>query len=575
MKFFLLFILLLSSLHGLVSQFAKDDYQVLIGKNFDDEALDIIEDYDYNISLVGYTQYYKTTQQHNTSYNNAFDYLRSTNEYNGEQLRLIKLNSSAQIVNDISLKLRSFNHGTSICKTARNGYILGGYIHSGQMLITRLNADGKSFYLKDFGTANFDQLHSLISMPDGSAIAIGTSQTSRNTNDNMFVQGLGRNDVYLVKFRPNGQIRWRKKYGSTKKDIGVDGAATNDGGFILLGITQEADDFKLWLAKISDTGDTLWVKDYPKSGRQKAFKITRLSDGDYLISASFENKNNQDNIRLIKIDNEGNVLWEHDYFNNAHEHLNDVNVDMRGNIIGVGYSQDEHQGDKDALVRYYDHNGNMIWERKFGKHRQDSFNAVSLLHDNSFTIAGFTKSFANKGRQIWVMKLNDDGSIVKIRQKRYTTLYEALRVEFAKDKDIQIYKNLRITHNGLIFKQGSASLTAKHKEVLKNFMPRLTKVLNSYKQEIKNIQVNGYTSTEWNAPNTQRYLNNAHLSNDRAMHILDYSYSLKTLKKYHNWLSQKLSTDGYSYSNLILADKKENKVRSRRVEFEIRLKIED
>lgn len=572
MKPLLLFILLFSSLHGVISQFEKDDYQVLIGKNFDDEALDIIEDYDYNISLVGYTQDYRTTEKKSQAYTNAFDYLNSVKENSGEQLRLIKLNSSAQIVNDISLKLKNFNHGTSICKTASNGYLLGGYIHTGQMLITRLNAQGKSFYLKDFGTANFDQLHSLISMPDGSAIAIGTSQTSRDTNDNMFIQGLGRNDVYLVKFRPDGQIRWRKKYGSTKKDIGVDGAATSDGGFILLGITQEADDFKLWLAKISDTGDTLWVKDYPKSGRQKAFKITRLSDGDYLISASFENKNNQDNIRLIKIDNEGNVLWERDYFNNAHEHLNDVNVDMRGNIIGVGYSQAENQGDKDALVRYYDHNGDLLWERKFGKHRQDSFNAVSLLHDNSFAIAGFTKSFANKGRQIWVMKLNDDGSLVKIKQKRYTSLYEALRLEFKDNKEIVIYKNLRITHNGLIFKQGSSTLTKKHKQVLQDFMPRLVKVLNNYKQEIKNIQVNGYTSTEWNAPNTQRYLNNAHLSNDRAMHILDYSYALKALKKDHNWLSKILSTDGYSYSNLIVANKKENKIRSRRVELEIRLR---
>ncbi len=572
MKPLLLFILLFSSLHGVISQFEKDDYQVLIGKNFDDEALDIIEDYDYNISLVGYTQDYRTTEKKSQAYTNAFDYLNSVKENSGEQLRLIKLNSSAQIVNDVSLKLKNFNHGTSICKTASNGYLLGGYIHTGQMLITRLNAQGKSFYLKDFGTANFDQLHSLISMPDGSAIAIGTSQTSRDTNDNMFIQGLGRNDVYLVKFRPDGQIRWRKKYGSTKKDIGVDGAATSDGGFILLGITQEADDFKLWLAKISDTGDTLWVKDYPKSGRQKAFKITRLSDGDYLISASFENKNNQDNIRLIKIDNEGNVLWERDYFNNAHEHLNDVNVDMRGNIIGVGYSQAENQGDKDALVRYYDHNGDLLWERKFGKHRQDSFNAVSLLHDNSFAIAGFTKSFANKGRQIWVMKLNDDGSLVKIKQKRYTSLYEALRLEFRDNKEIVIYKNLRITHNGLIFKQGSSTLTKKHKQVLQDFMPRLVKVLNNYKQEIKNIQVNGYTSTEWNAPNTQRYLNNAHLSNDRAMHILDYSYALKALKKDHNWLSKILSTDGYSYSNFIVANKKENKIRSRRVELEIRLR---
>jgi len=572
MKPLLLLFLLLTSLYGAISEFASDDYQLLIGGNFDDEAMDIIEDYDYSISLIGYTQDFETNTQASGTYTNAFDYLSSVTQNKGEQLRLIKLNSSAAIVNDTSLKLKNFNRGTNITKTVSNGYILGGYTHSGQMLITHLDAKGKSYYLKQFGTANFDQLHSLISLPDGGAVAIGTSQTSRDTADNMFIQGLGRNDVYLVKFNSDGQIRWRKKYGSTKKDIGIDGVATSDGGFILLGVTQEADDFKLWVSKINDTGDTAWIRDFPKNGRQRAFKITRLSGGNYIISASFENKNNQDNIRLIKIDNEGNILWEHNYFNNAHEHLNDINVDMRGNIIAVGYSENEAQGDRDALVRYYNHRGEMLWERKFGKNRQDTFNTVSLLHDNTFAVAGFSKSFSDKGRQIWVMKLNDDGSLVKIRQKRYNTLYEALKLEFTKDKEVHIYKNLRIVHNGLIFKQGSSILTKQHKNVLNDFMPRLTKVLNNYKQEIKNIQINGYTSTEWNAPNTQRYLNNAHLSNDRAMHILDYSYTLKALKKHHNWLSQKLSTDGYSYSNLIVANKKENKIRSRRVEFEIRLR---
>jgi len=209
MKFFILVIFLYSSLFSAISTFEDDDYQLLIGENFDDKAMDIIEDYDYDISLVGYTQDYKTTAQPQKSYSNAFDYLSSI-EHQGEQLRLIKLNKNAIIVNDTSLKLKNFNRGTSITKTANNGYILGGYTHAGQLLMTKLDANGDSLYLKKFGSANFNQLHSLVSSPDGGVLAIGTSQTSRNTADNMFIQGLGRNDIYLVKFNPNGQIRWRK-----------------------------------------------------------------------------------------------------------------------------------------------------------------------------------------------------------------------------------------------------------------------------------------------------------------------------------------------------------------------------
>ena len=572
MKFLLLSFILFSSLYSAISEFKQDDYQILIGDNFDDEALDIIEDYDYNISAIGYSQDYKTNAQTTSSYTNAFEYLSSVKEHHGEQLRIIKLNSSAAIVNDKLFKLTNYNRGTNILKTVQNGYLIGGYTHNGQMIISQLNTQASPYYLKQFGTANFDQLHSLISLKDGGSVAIGTSQTSRDSHDDMFVQGLGRSDVYLVKFKPNGQVRWTKKYGSSDKDIGIDGVATGDGGFILLGISQEANEFRLSCAKINDTGDIAWIKKFPKIGRQKAFKIVKTTRGNYIISASFENKNNQDNIRLIKIDNEGNVLWQKNYFNDAHEHLNDINVDFRGNIIGVGYSQDASQGDMDALVRYYDHTGEMLWERKFGKNRHDAFKAVTLLHDNTFAIAGFSTSFANKKRQIWIMKIHDDGSLVKKQLKIYKDLYQALIYEFRDTPQVHIYKDLRITHNGLIFKQGSSTLTNKHKKVLQGFIPRLTKVLSHYKHTIKNFKVNGFTSTEWIASDTQRYLNNAHLSNDRAMHILDYAYQLKKVKAHHNWMKKVLSTDGYSYSNLIYANKKENKIRSRRVEFEILLK---
>jgi outer membrane protein OmpA-like peptidoglycan-associated protein len=247
-------------------------------------------------------------------------------------------------------------------------------------------------------------------------------------------------------------------------------------------------------------------------------------------------------------------------------------MDLKGNILGVGFSKKPNSSDMDGLVRYYDHNANMLWERKFGKKRQDAFKSVALLHDNSFAIAGFSNSFADKGRQIWVLKLNDDGSFVKKQSQKYLGLYEALLAEFSSSVNVHIYKDLRITHDGLIFKQGSSTLTPSHKAVLKEFMPRLIKVMSHYKKEIKHLQINGYTSSEWIAPETQRYLNNAYLSNDRAMHVLDYSYQLKPLKQYHAWISQILSTDGYSYSNLVYSNDKENQIRSRRVEFEIRLK---
>lgn len=572
MKHLLLSILFLSSLYSAISDFKSDDYQVLIGKEFDDEAFDIIEDYDMNISVIGYTQEFKTEVKPGQSYDNAFDYLSSQNANYGEQLRLIKLDQSARTVNDIHFKLSELNRGTNILKTAENGYLLGGFTHNGEMIISSLNEKGKQYYLKKFGTANFDRLHSLVGFEDGSSIAIGTSQTSRNSNDDIFVQGLGSSDVYLVKFTREGEISWKKKYGTTGRDIGIDAVATGDGGFIVISLSYDANGSTLNAAKFNDTGDTVWTKSFPKAGHQNGHKIIRTDEGRYLISASFENKNAQKNIRLIAIDDEGSTISEKSLYADADEQLNDICMDLKGNIVGVGYSKEPSSSDMDALVRYFDHNGNMIWERKFGKKRQDAFKSVALLHDNSFAVAGFSNSFADKGHQIWVVKINDDGSLAKKQSTNYLGLYEALLGEFSSSPEIHIYKDLHITHEGLIFKQGSSTLTQEHKSTLKSFMPRLIEILSHYKSNIKNLHINGYTSTEWNAPDTERYLKNAYLSNERAMHLLEYSYQLKNMHKHHEWINEILSTDGHSFSNLIYADEKENRVRSRRVEFEVILK---
>ena len=572
MRQILLLLLLFSSLHSAISEFQSDDYQVLIGKNFDDEAFDVVEDHDYNISVIGYTQDFKTTSEVSKSFHNAFDYLKAVKSKNGEQLRLIKLNQEATIVNDINYKLTDFNRGTNVIKSVENGYLIGGYTHSGQMLLSSLDAQGNSYYLKQFGTANFDKLNALIKLRDASIVAIGTSMTSRNAKDNIFVQGLGSDDIYLAKFRSDGQLLWKKKYGTAEKDIGVGAVATDDGGFILLGISQKGKHAELMAAKINETGDTVWIKDFPKAGRNKAFKIITAPDGNHLISASHENKNGQNNIRLIKIDPAGELLWEKEFYKDANEQLHDIVFDLKGNIIGVGYSQTSSQSDMDALVRYYDKNANMIWERKFGKSRQDAFKSVTLLHDNSFAVAGFSNSFADKARQIWVLKVNDDGTLAKKQVQKYHNLYEALKEEFKTEPQVHVYKDLRVAHDGLVFKQGSSSLTAKHKSTLSAFMPRFINILSTYKSQIKNLQVNGFTSTEWNAPQSEAYLKNTHLSNDRAMHVLDYSYTLNNMTKHHKWLNQVLSTDGHSYSNLIYANNNENRIRSRRVEFEIRLR---
>ena len=110
-------ILFLTSLLLLTNLNAQDnDYSLIIDKKFYNQLLDIRQDYDRDITAVGFIKKYNTTKN-KSSYNNAFDYLASVSGANGTQMQLIKANASGKLVLDKSSALSQFSEAIAITKT--------------------------------------------------------------------------------------------------------------------------------------------------------------------------------------------------------------------------------------------------------------------------------------------------------------------------------------------------------------------------------------------------------------------------------------------------------------------------
>ena len=160
-------------------------------------------------------------------------------------------------------------------------------------------------------------------------------------------------------------------------------------------------------------------------------------------------------------------------------------------------------------------------------------------------------------------------------------LYEALMTEFGSD-----FKpwNAQLDKNGLVFrfkdpadlfKHGSSKLSKNYKTILDNFFPRYLKVLNEYKDQIKQVRVEGHTSSVYKSAKNdkQRYSKNLKLSTARATKV--YNYTLKNNKnKNLTWFKDNYKPVGMAYDNLILdANGVEDQSASRRVEFRINKRI--
>lgn len=123
------------------------------------------------------------------------------------------------------------------------------------------------------------------------------------------------------------------------------------------------------------------------------------------------------------------------------------------------------------------------------------------------------------------------------------------------------------------FAQGSAEIPESFKNDLRIFLPKyLEAVAACDEKSIKEIRIEGHTSSEWSAdmdPNAA-YFYNMKLSQERTRAIIEYAFTLPELVPYHNIMKTKLTANGLSSSHLILnEDNTENANASRRIEFRI------
>jgi len=172
-------------------------------------------------------------------------------------------------------------------------------------------------------------------------------------------------------------------------------------------------------------------------------------------------------------------------------------------------------------------------------------------------------------------------------QETQVDLYDSLMAEFERDlpkwgAEIDRDKlSVRFLEPEVLFKSGSAEVTPKFKEILKDFFPRYLQILLSpqFKESIDEIRIEGHTSSGWNnghAPRDVAYFLNMDLSQRRTRAVLEYCYSLATNEGQKQLMREHVTANGLSSSQTIPYPNtdREDRKKSRRVEFRTRTNAE-
>lgn len=204
-----------------------------------------------------------------------------------------------------------------------------------------------------------------------------------------------------------------KYIGGDSLDYGTQLLKTDDNNYLILGNTKSkgAGSSDIYLVKVDGQGNVLWDHTYGGNGYDQGNKIIKHKDGGYLIlgyTDSFGLGGND--IILLKINESGQQEWLKTYGDVYYDEGNFISEDFSGGYIIGGYFTDVNTVDKDIVVIDVDANGNQQWMQYMGGDTTDIGKDIVKV-DDGYLLLGITNSFSDS-QDIYVSKLDKSGSLL-------------------------------------------------------------------------------------------------------------------------------------------------------------------
>ena len=254
----------------------------------------------------------------------------------------------------------------------------------------------------------------------GSQRDIGWS--CQQTSDKGFVVGgltssfgAGEIDVYIIKTDNTGKEQWSKAIGSKKTDWVTSIKLTRDNGFIAVGSTSSfcSGRRSVYLIRLDSLGNVKWEKFYCREGDDRGLCVIVNKKNEYVICGerTIDGTGRQD-VLLLKTDHEGHVIWERRFGGKDLEGgMNVIQTADNGYVIG-GYTQPFGSGKKDILLIKTDSKGHQVWRKTFGGPGEEFIHGTSGViqsSDGGLVICGVTTSFGAGGADYYIIKTSRRG----------------------------------------------------------------------------------------------------------------------------------------------------------------------
>jgi hypothetical protein len=317
---------------------------------------------------------------------------------------LIKADSLGQIDWAKAYGSKRKDHGRQVVGLMDGNYAMVGYTEGfhdqfKEILIIKLDKNGKKIWSKSYGLDRNDFATYVQATSDGGMVVLGETINNIGHEKNQ--------DILIFKIDKNGNVQWSRIYGGNNTEYGYGIQETADKGYIISGETNSfgSGDWDFYAIKVNVDGDIEWSKAYGGKNTDYGRFAVQLKDGSYIMggnSLSFGTTGLD--LILIKLDPKGNILWSKSYGGEGTDYMLEIKNIPSGILVG-GYTNSFGVKGEDGFVMAVKDDGKINWCKAYGGKKNDYAVSMTTTEDPpQLLIAGTTNTVGAGLDDIYVVR---------------------------------------------------------------------------------------------------------------------------------------------------------------------------
>ena len=360
---------------------------------------------------------------------------------------VVKISALGILLWDKTYGNENLDLGIDICVSNDNGYMIVGTTHSKKTnsldaYVIKIDSVGNIIWDQVYGGLLADGLNSISKINDEYGYMLfGYTKSymldkSRKKKKGYFGRILSSifkkeasSESWLINIDEYGDKNWHTTYGGKKDDTGKLINSFSDGSFLLSNDTKSfgSGGKDIWLIKIDRNGKIIWEKTIGSKKDEYLESTVLISDKEIVISGQkplknklslkslffskskiSNNKNGNSKSFITKLDQEGNMIWQKDDFEDEKNRIPYIS-NIKKNILIVGQKSTKYNGNGDAWIALLKKNGDKKWDNSYGGRGADGGNYSIVTSDGGYISVGYTNAYGNGKNDVWIIKTDFTG----------------------------------------------------------------------------------------------------------------------------------------------------------------------